>query len=758
MQRRVLITAANGFGPQIIQAFQREGYDVFTIARNEDRKQSALAKNPYLPSDHILVCDLASDKALEPEFWKRLMADYHIGGVVNNAMVTPKNSVTKPTDKDQDRTYRVNTDMAITLFEACVANHIPVIQQSTHNAHIPNDDKDYYRDSKDLARVGLQKLVQHSGLKGIVIEPGMMATPGSGHYRMEVMAALPVKMVLRQRPGKLQPIAADDVTQAMIGMMRNLWEGRDDLITPGKVYQAAGHTSMKLEEYIAAIQEAMGIGNRIQLAVPVPLSAMRPVMNMNAQLNFPLGPTDGFDMQELQRDFSAPPEEVSAFMRAGNLTTLRDPVSDFRDYAEHTPPHTPLGAAAAYVGMDVERWLRSVKHEKWDSSALPLAGAPDPDIIEQAKAKPDRKRVLVVGGTGFMGPLMVQELLAAGHEVVCAVRSPEKAGKELVNCPGVEFIKADLNADLNAEVWKERLERYHIDSVVNNAGIEKDSPGQKLSNVNIKAPLALIEACRDLGKESGKSVRFVQISTGFLTAKDGDHFEYPRSKKEVENSLSKIDDLDWVVVRPNYVYEPGRGHILFEEVVKLPMLMFTKDGAKQPIFNRDLAIGVARLLEPDNKAHHSVLEAAGAETLDWRGMLGRVNDAMAENLKHTPHIHEGIASFMVKVNQKLSRPFLQSVAPYVKVDASTLAKVDPETFAMLCMGTHSNAKDWTQYTGCKPATIAEVYRAWKAGPDAYTEFCQQQRMQDHRMAVSDGSSHLSNVLSTRVAPQNKTRV
>jgi len=147
MKKRVLVTAANGMGPYIIEAFQAAGYEVFAIARNSSRKQSALARND-LPADHILTYDLASDEALTDKFWQKIIADYKIDGVVNNAMVTPKNSVTKPGDKDQIRTYRVNTKMPTALFEACAASGTPVIQQSANRAHIPNDKGDAYRLSK----------------------------------------------------------------------------------------------------------------------------------------------------------------------------------------------------------------------------------------------------------------------------------------------------------------------------------------------------------------------------------------------------------------------------------------------------------------------------------------------------------------------------------------------------------------------------------------------------------------------------------
>ena len=46
---------------------------------------------------------------------------------------------------------------------------------------------------------------------------------------------------------------------------------------------------------------------------------------------------------------------------------------------------------------------------------------------------------------------------------------------------------------------------------------------------------------------------------------------------------------------------------------------------------------------------------------------------------------------------------------------------------MLCMGTQSDAAEWVKHTGFIPATIAEVYRAWKKGPAAYEALYEDKR-------------------------------
>ncbi len=62
-------------------------------------------------------------------------------------------------------------------------------------------------------------------------------------------------------------------------------------------------------------------------------------------------------------------------------------------------------------------------------------------------------KVFVTGGTGFIGGEAVRQLRARGDEVVCLVRSPEKAGK--LKQLGCELVSGDLG---NAEALRSGME------------------------------------------------------------------------------------------------------------------------------------------------------------------------------------------------------------------------------------------------------------------------------------------------------------
>jgi 2'-hydroxyisoflavone reductase len=65
--------------------------------------------------------------------------------------------------------------------------------------------------------------------------------------------------------------------------------------------------------------------------------------------------------------------------------------------------------------------------------------------VPSADAQPTPKRLLILGGTGFIGPSMVQYAVERGHEVSIFTR-----GRSQVELPDVERLVGDRNDDLSA--------------------------------------------------------------------------------------------------------------------------------------------------------------------------------------------------------------------------------------------------------------------------------------------------------------------
>ncbi len=217
-------------------------------------------------------------------------------------------------------------------------------------------------------------------------------------------------------------------------------------------------------------------------------------------------------------------------------------------------------------------------------------------------SKNPTKKILIVGATGFVGPALVEEFSRAGYNVLCGVRNMTRASEQL-RFKNVEFMEVNLNEDLDPALWLSRLKKHQISGVINNVGIANAFGGQSLENVNVYAPLALFQAvcqyCRENKKErfQGHDVHVIQISTTGVNWHDCDQYEYPRTKKRIDEALFAIRNLSFTIVRPNIIYEPARGHLLLAQIARLPVIAYVGKAAIQPIHCRELAIGTVRLME-----------------------------------------------------------------------------------------------------------------------------------------------------------------
>jgi len=108
-------------------------------------------------------------------------------------------------------------------------------------------------------------------------------------------------------------------------------------------------------------------------------------------------------------------------------------------------------------------------------------------------------RILVIGLYGFIGSHIVTALTAAGHEVVCAARRPDRRFEHL------PFVACDLARDTHVEDWLSRL--AGIDAVVNAAGILRETRGQTFAAVHRNSPRALFVACARRGTQGRAGLR-----------------------------------------------------------------------------------------------------------------------------------------------------------------------------------------------------------------------------------------------------------
>jgi dihydroflavonol-4-reductase len=170
-------------------------------------------------------------------------------------------------------------------------------------------------------------------------------------------------------------------------------------------------------------------------------------------------------------------------------------------------------------------------------------------------------RVLVTGGTGFVGGLLLARLVAEGRQVRALIRRP--ADREQLPDPRVELALGDLrDEDSLARAADGCAVVYHL-AGMNQLCLPDPAP---LYLVNVEGTRRMLQAARRAGVR-----RVVHTSSAATLGGDGTRVvdesagppeeftsHYARSKFEAEELALAFDGVEVVAVNPSSVQGPGR--------------------------------------------------------------------------------------------------------------------------------------------------------------------------------------------------------
>ncbi|MGE5517072.1 MAG: NAD(P)H-binding protein [Bacteroidota bacterium] len=182
-------------------------------------------------------------------------------------------------------------------------------------------------------------------------------------------------------------------------------------------------------------------------------------------------------------------------------------------------------------------------------------------------------RVLIVGGTGFIGRHLAAALRDAGHEVTALGRN----GLDLVGDDEV--------------VLAGRLRGQDV--VVNAAGLVRDQGRNTMAAVHADGACRLFRACQTAGVK-----RLIHLSA-LGAAVDGET-AYQSTKGAAEAALAQCESLDWCVLRPSVVIgRGGASTAVLNALAALPLVPRIGPGTwqVQPVHVDDVAELVVRLVE-----------------------------------------------------------------------------------------------------------------------------------------------------------------
>jgi len=214
----------------------------------------------------------------------------------------------------------------------------------------------------------------------------------------------------------------------------------------------------------------------------------------------------------------------------------------------------------------------------------------------------DGKLVALIGGTGFLGRHLAQELLARGARLRVAARHPEKAFKvkPLGNLGQVQVVAVDVTKPHTLEVAL-----TGVDAVVNLVGAFAGN----LDAVQGKGAGQIAAIARARGVRS-----FVHISA--IGADAGSPVAYARTKAEGEAAVLAAF-ADAVVLRPSVLFGIDDQFLnLFAGFTALPVLpVFAPTALLQPLDVDDAAQAVGNVLANPDAFAGQTFELGGAEVL-----------------------------------------------------------------------------------------------------------------------------------------------
>jgi uncharacterized protein YbjT (DUF2867 family) len=204
------------------------------------------------------------------------------------------------------------------------------------------------------------------------------------------------------------------------------------------------------------------------------------------------------------------------------------------------------------------------------------------------------RRVVVAGGSGFVGRHLVARLSAAGHVVVVPTRRREEA-RHLLLLPTVEVIEADI---FDKAVLARLLSG--ADAVVNLVGILNESSRDTFARAHVELARTLTAACTAAGVR-----QLVQMSA--LNADAAGPSQYLRSKGEAE-AIVRSSGLRWTIFRPSVIFGPEDSFLnLFARIGRLlPVIALAAPDARfAPVYVGDVAACMAQALADEPAQDHS---------------------------------------------------------------------------------------------------------------------------------------------------------
>jgi len=225
------------------------------------------------------------------------------------------------------------------------------------------------------------------------------------------------------------------------------------------------------------------------------------------------------------------------------------------------------------------------------------------------------QRIVLLGGTGFVGSYLVPRLVADGHPLVLLSRNRESR-RTMAVLPGVTIRSADVYDDT---VLRQQLEG--ADAVINLVGILNPQGRDTFQRVYIDLTKRVIDACKAVGVKRLHQMSSLKAGQGLS--------QYLKTRGEVE-TLIKASPLHWTIYQPSVIFGDGDGLVTrFATLLrKLPALPLARAPSRlAPTYAGDVAEAIARCVADEKLSVGRSFELYGPEVLTLGDVVRAIRDA-----------------------------------------------------------------------------------------------------------------------------------
>jgi uncharacterized protein YbjT (DUF2867 family) len=253
-------------------------------------------------------------------------------------------------------------------------------------------------------------------------------------------------------------------------------------------------------------------------------------------------------------------------------------------------------------------------------------------------------KLLVTGGTGFVGSRVVHELRAHDHEVRALVRDVRRA--ELLEAWGCELAQGDVT---DAESLRRAVDG--CEGVVHLVGIIEGKPAD-YERVMTDGTRSLVETAKAAG-----AGRFVLMSALGTSEATRDATPYFAAKWAMEQTVQS-SGIAHVIFRPSFVFGKDGGVLpTFLRLVRLsPVTPVIGPGTQriQPIWVDDVAAYFARAVELD-AATGRTFELGGPDAVTWNELYAQIRKVLRKRRARL-HVPFGVMRLNAAVLERLPGP------------------------------------------------------------------------------------------------------